>query len=95
MPAGPRLFGKPAKLRRVVQRFAVPPSQAIYVGDELRDGEAAQAAGIDFAAVAWGYSTPEALRAQRPARFFTERRGDRAGAGLSGRPVSDAAYATP
>ena len=68
---GASLFGKPAKLRKVVQRFAVLPSQAIYVGDELRDGEAAQAAGIDFAAVAWGYSTPEALRAQYPARFFT------------------------
>ena len=68
---GASLFGKPAKLRKVVQRFAVLPSQAIYVGDELRDGEAAQAAGIDFAAVAWGYSTPEALRAQYPARFCT------------------------
>lgn len=68
---GASLFGKPAKLRKVVQRFAVLPSQAIYVGDELRDGEAAQAAGIDFAAVAWGYSTPEALRAHYPARFCT------------------------
>ena len=26
--------------------------------------------GIDFAAVAWGYSAPEALRALRPDRFF-------------------------
>ena len=69
---GASLFGKPAKLRKVVARFAVPPSQAIYVGDELRDGEAAKAAGIDFAAVAWGYSTPEALRAQGPARFFRD-----------------------
>jgi phosphoglycolate phosphatase len=67
---GASLFGKPAKLRRVTRRLGVPPGQAIYVGDELRDGEAARAAGIDFAAVAWGYSAPEALRAQRPDRFF-------------------------
>ena len=68
---GASLFGKTAKLRRVVQRFAVPPSQAIYVGDELRDGEAARAAGIGFGAVAWGYATTDALRAQAPDRLVT------------------------
>ncbi len=68
---GVSLFGKTAKLRRLVERFGVTPAQAIYVGDELRDGEAARAAGIAFAAVAWGYSAPEALQAQAPDRFFT------------------------
>lgn len=68
---GAGLFGKPAKLRRVVRRSGVPAAAALYVGDELRDAEAARAAGIGFGAVAWGYATPDALRAQAPDRLFT------------------------
>lgn len=67
---GASLFGKAAKLRQVVRRSGIQPSEAIYIGDELRDGEAARSAGMAFAAVAWGYATPEALLAQRPDRFF-------------------------
>ncbi len=67
---GAALFGKPRKLRQVLRHLRVPPEQAIYIGDELRDADAARAAGIDFAAVAWGYAAPEALRAQQPTRFF-------------------------
>lgn len=68
---GAGLFGKPAKLRRVVRRSGVPAKATLYVGDELRDAEAARAAGIGFGAVAWGYATPDALRAQEPDRLFT------------------------
>ena len=68
---GAGLFGKSAKLRRVVRRSGIPAAAALYVGDELRDAEAARAAGIGFGAVAWGYSTAEALRAQAPDRLFT------------------------
>ncbi|WP_135469465.1 HAD hydrolase-like protein [Crenalkalicoccus roseus] len=67
---GAALFGKPARLRRVLARSGVPAAQAIYIGDELRDAEAARAAGMDFGAVAWGYTTPAALRAEAPAAFF-------------------------
>jgi phosphoglycolate phosphatase len=68
---GAGLFGKSAKLRRVVRRSGLPAAAALYVGDELRDGEAARAAGIGFGAVAWGYATTDALRAQAPDRLFT------------------------
>lgn len=68
---GAGLFGKPAKLRRVVRRSGVPAAAALYVGDELRDGEAARAAGIGFGAVVWGYATPDALRTLAPDRLFT------------------------
>jgi phosphoglycolate phosphatase len=68
---GAALFGKPRKLRQVLRRLRVPPAQAIYIGDEVRDAEAARAAGIAFAAVAWGFSAPGALRLQGPDRFFT------------------------
>lgn len=60
---GAALFGKAAKFRRVLKRAGVDPTRAIAIGDEVRDIEAARAAGIAFGAVAWGYAAPEALRA--------------------------------
>ena len=71
MPAASRCSARPRSCGGWSSASACTPAQAIYVGDELRDGEAARAAGIAFAAVAWGYSAPEALQAQAPDRFFT------------------------
>jgi phosphoglycolate phosphatase len=67
---GASLFGKAAKLRKVVQQSGMPPEHAIYVGDEVRDADAAKAAGIAFGAVSWGYNRVEALLARRPAEIF-------------------------
>jgi phosphoglycolate phosphatase len=67
---GASLFGKAAKFRRVVKRAGVAPSQAIAIGDEMRDLEAARAAGIAFGGVAWGYAEPKALRALGPEQWF-------------------------
>jgi phosphoglycolate phosphatase len=58
---GAALFGKAKKLRSVARRAGVPPDRVIVIGDETRDIEAARAAGMDSAAVGWGYATPEAL----------------------------------
>ena len=63
---GAGLFGKRAKFRRVLRRSATPPGQAIAVGDEARDIEAATGEGIAAAAVTWGYATADLLRAHRP-----------------------------
>ncbi len=60
------LFGKPAKMRRVLRHAGIPPGEALYIGDELRDAEAASRSGIAFAAASWGYATPEVLAATRP-----------------------------
>jgi phosphoglycolate phosphatase len=67
---GASMFGKRARFRRVLRRSGIPAAQAISIGDEIRDAEAARAAGIDFGAVAWGYTSPASLRAQSPALFF-------------------------
>lgn len=67
---GASMFGKAAKFRRVLKISGIAPEQAIAIGDELRDSEAARAAGIAFGAVAWGYATPEALASQNPAEVF-------------------------
>jgi phosphoglycolate phosphatase len=67
---GASMFGKRVKLRAVLRRAGVPAAEALCIGDEIRDLEAARAEGIPFGAVAWGYTTPEALRAHAPEEVF-------------------------
>jgi phosphoglycolate phosphatase len=67
---GASLFGKAAKFRRILKRSAVGAAQAIAIGDEIRDIEAARAAGIACGAVTWGYAAPGALRALGPDLIF-------------------------
>jgi|SRR5690242_13960629 phosphoglycolate phosphatase len=67
---GASLFGKAAKFRRVVRRAGLKPAQAIAIGDEIRDIEAARAAGIACGAVHWGFGAPTALQALAPDLVF-------------------------
>lgn len=67
---GASIFGKKASFRRVLRRSGVEPGATLCVGDEIRDAEAARAAGIPFGAVSWGYTTAEALGALGPAEQF-------------------------
>ncbi len=67
---GVSMLGKAAKLRQVIRQSGVSRDEAIYIGDEIRDAEAAAKAGIAFGAVTWGQHGAEALAAQRPAEIF-------------------------
>lgn len=67
---GASLFGKAAKFKRIVKNAGVPASQAIAIGDEMRDVDAARTAGLAFGGVAWGYAQPEALRARGLDEWF-------------------------
>ena len=67
---GAAVFGKHWKFRRVARKLGAKPSETICIGDEIRDIEAADAAGMDSGAVAWGYALPAALQAARPTHFF-------------------------
>jgi phosphoglycolate phosphatase len=68
---GAAIFGKAARFRRVLRRADVDPAQTVGVGDEARDIEAAQAAGIASAAVTWGYATPALLASRSPTHVVT------------------------
>jgi phosphoglycolate phosphatase len=68
---GASVFGKAPRLRQILRASRVPREQAIYIGDEVRDAEAARKAGIAFGAVAWGQHRPETLRAQKPEICFS------------------------
>jgi phosphoglycolate phosphatase len=67
---GASLFGKAAKFKAVLKRTGIAAANAICIGDEVRDGEAARAAGIDFGAVSWGFARTEALQDVSPAFLF-------------------------
>lgn len=67
---GASLYGKAAKFRRVVRRLGADAGSTIAIGDEIRDIEAARAAGIACGAVTWGYSEPDILRSHKPDLVF-------------------------
>jgi phosphoglycolate phosphatase len=67
---GTSIFGKHAKLRKVLAASRVSPRAAILIGDELRDAEAATQAGLAFGAVAWGYTHKDALMAAGAKEVF-------------------------
>ena len=62
----PRLKGKARFLRSITRTYSLPPRQLIYIGDEVRDLQAAQKAGTCSAAVTWGFNSEEALLAAHP-----------------------------
>ena len=67
---GASIFGKAARLKRVLLRAGVAADDAIYVGDQSTDHEAASAVGMPFGAVAWGYADMTALQRLAPSREF-------------------------
>ncbi|MDY3559509.1 HAD-IA family hydrolase [Gemmata sp. JC673] len=62
----PRLFGKAKALKRIIRAEQIDHSEVLYVGDELRDIEAAKKVGAKVAAVTWGFHTVELLRSGAP-----------------------------
>jgi phosphoglycolate phosphatase len=68
--SGSGIHGKAIRLRRLLNATGFRPEHALYVGDEVRDVQAARAAGISAAAVTWGYNNPESLRRLAPDLVF-------------------------
>lgn len=58
--------GKTRNLKKLMRQQKLKPNECIYVGDELRDIQAAKKAKVSFIAVGWGYSNPETLKANHP-----------------------------
>jgi len=62
----PRLFGKGKALKRILRAEKLERADVLYVGDEVRDIEAAQRAGVKCAAVTWGFHAADLLRTANP-----------------------------
>jgi phosphoglycolate phosphatase len=78
------IFGKPAKFRRILRRTGIGAARTISIGDEVRDIEAARAAGIACGAVTWGFAAQQALEVLQPNLMF-ERMDDIARSLIAGR----------
>jgi len=55
----PHLKPHPAPLLLAAQLLKLAPGNCCYVGDDLRDIQAARAAGMRSIAVTWGYPSPD------------------------------------
>lgn len=63
---GTDLFGKAAKIDRLLKRHDTAPERFLLVGDEMRDIDAARKTGVRVCSVAWGYNHVDALRERGP-----------------------------
>jgi phosphoglycolate phosphatase-like HAD superfamily hydrolase len=60
------LFGKAKILKKILKEYALAPSEAVYVGDESRDIDAAKEAGLEMVAVSWGFNSKKMLAGHQP-----------------------------
>lgn len=65
-------FGKHKVINKWLRRENIHTEKVVYVGDEVRDIDAAKKTGIKVIAVGWGFNSQEALAAQNP-DFLIER----------------------
>ncbi|MEG4119384.1 HAD-IA family hydrolase [Microcoleus sp. N9_B4] len=59
-------FGKHKVINRWLKTEHINAKEVVYVGDEIRDIEAARKTGIKVIAVAWGFNSQQALAAHHP-----------------------------
>ena len=65
-------FGKHKVINKWLRIENIHTEKVVYVGDEIRDIDAAKKTGIKVIAVGWGFNSPQALAAQNP-NFLIER----------------------
>jgi phosphoglycolate phosphatase len=63
---GVGLFNKARVLKKVMRRNRIRSDESFYIGDEVRDINAAKHAGVRIVSVAWGYNDIEALKDEKP-----------------------------
>jgi phosphoglycolate phosphatase len=55
------LFGKDRVLKSLIKEYHLDPKTVLYFGDQVRDIEACQRAGVQIAAVSWGFASEDLL----------------------------------
>ena len=61
-----RLFGKAKSLKKIFKGNELNKENAVYIGDEIRDIEAARKMGIKMISVTWGVNSHERLSMYNP-----------------------------
>jgi phosphoglycolate phosphatase len=67
---GSSLWGKASKFRGVLRAMRFRAAEAIAIGDEIRDIDAAREAGLSSGAITFGYNSRKALEAHKPDFLF-------------------------
>jgi phosphoglycolate phosphatase len=60
------LFGKDRVLKSLIKEYQLDPKTVLYFGDQVRDIEACQRAGVQVAAVSWGFAGEDLLASAQP-----------------------------
>ncbi len=68
----PHIFGKSANIKRILRQNRLSSKQAIYIGDEVRDIQAAHKAKIPVIAVSWGLNSSQILQKHNPDYLISE-----------------------
>ncbi|MBI3379140.1 HAD-IA family hydrolase [Candidatus Gottesmanbacteria bacterium] len=63
---GSSFFGKDKVIRRLLKELYLKPNDVLYIGDEVRDCEAARKINIKMIAVTWGFNDEKILQKQNP-----------------------------
>ncbi len=63
------LFSKAQALKKIIKKQKYDIADCIYIGDELRDVEAAHKIGLKIISVAWGFNGSTLLRSAKPDRI--------------------------
>lgn len=70
--SGSPLFGKDKILKKIIKRTKYGRECIVYVGDEVRDIEAAKKVGIKIISVGWGFNSSSGLKKSNP-DYFVEK----------------------
>jgi len=60
------LRSKSSAIKKIIRKEKLNRHDCFYIGDEVRDIEAAQKAGVSSIGVTWGFNTPEAIKRATP-----------------------------
>jgi phosphoglycolate phosphatase-like HAD superfamily hydrolase len=66
---GRNIFGKNKVMQRLLKNKNISRGDTIYIGDEVRDIEAAKKVGIPIVSVSWGFNSKNILAASHPDRI--------------------------
>lgn len=66
------IFGKSKVIRKIMKNSRLTPAEIVMIGDEVRDMEAAQKAGVASVGVTWGFNSAQLLKTTRPDHVIEE-----------------------
>lgn len=69
---GTSIFGKDRVIQGFLKKYNVHSSNAIYLGDEIRDIEATKKVSIPIIAVTWGFNSKKGLERLHPAHIVDD-----------------------